>query len=173
MEKASKSKVMKEELTTEMHYEFLKDNGVQKKDLSILAVYGAIQRGVSKSEALKRYNISEKDYDKNIDKVLNSDESRHIEQSDGERIPYKEMETVFEHSITKREMKDILGFDNWGREEFSDLSQDSHYAMIYRLYLYRGKEMIAKKYAAKIPNTIEKVFGLCNHDFAVDRSESE
>ncbi len=66
---------MKEELTTEMHYEFLEDMGVDKKDYMIFAACGMMKRtGCSKEEACKRYGISVEEYDANIDRVLNSDD---------------------------------------------------------------------------------------------------
>lgn len=40
-------------------------------DLNVMAVFGAMARGLSKKEALKKYKISEEDYDSNIDRVLN------------------------------------------------------------------------------------------------------
>lgn len=62
---------MKEELTTAMHEDFIGIE-VPHDDLQVMAVYGAINRGVSKKEALKKYHISEKHYDDNIDRVLHS-----------------------------------------------------------------------------------------------------
>ena len=66
---------MEEELTTEMHYEFLEDMGVDKKDYMIFAASGMMKRtGCSKEEACKRYGISVEEYDANIDRVLNTDD---------------------------------------------------------------------------------------------------
>ena len=62
---------MKEELTTLMHAEFM-EGEMSRFDLIVYAVSGAIERGIPKVEALKRYGISEKEYDENIDRVLNS-----------------------------------------------------------------------------------------------------
>ncbi len=45
-------------------------NTLSPFDMNVLAVYGAIQRGVSKAEALKKYHIKESDYDKNINRCL-------------------------------------------------------------------------------------------------------
>ena len=81
------------------------------------------------------------------------------------KVSYDQMETVWEHGITKEEIADILGCDNFTREDFSDFTQNDHYGLIYRLYLYRGDKETAKKYADKMPNTIEKVFGTCYHDW--------
>ena len=62
---------MKEELTTLMHSEFM-EGEMSRFDLMILSVFGAIRRGISKKEALKQHNITEDEYDTNIDRVLNS-----------------------------------------------------------------------------------------------------
>lgn len=39
-------------------------------DTKVMGVYGAMRRGLSKNEALKKYDLTEKDYDENIDRVL-------------------------------------------------------------------------------------------------------
>ena len=62
---------MAEELTTLMHSEFIGDE-ISLGDLKILGVYGAIRRGLTKNEALREYDISEKEYDQNIERVLKS-----------------------------------------------------------------------------------------------------
>ena len=54
---------MKEELTTSMHYELLKDE-VSEDDIVIWGVYGAIRRGMTVEEACKKYNISVEHYEK-------------------------------------------------------------------------------------------------------------
>ena len=77
------------------------------------------------------------------------------------------METVFDHNITKEEKEAVLGFADSSIEEFDDWTQIDHYGLIYRLYRYRGDLMNAKKYSDKIPNDVHKVFGTCNHDFAI------
>lgn len=41
-------------------------------DTKIMGVYGAMRRGATKEEALRKYDLSEKVYDENIDRVLNS-----------------------------------------------------------------------------------------------------
>lgn len=40
-------------------------------DTKVMGVYGAMARGLSKEEALKKYDLSEKEYDDNVDRVLN------------------------------------------------------------------------------------------------------
>ena len=39
-------------------------------DSKVMGVFGAMRRGLSKEEALKKYDLSEKDYDENIDRIL-------------------------------------------------------------------------------------------------------
>lgn len=60
---------MAEELTTAMHSEFIGDE-IPRLDLEVMAVYGAMKRGLSKQEALAKYQMTEKVYDSNIDRVL-------------------------------------------------------------------------------------------------------
>lgn len=80
------------------------------------------------------------------------------------KVSYDQMETVWEHGITKEEIADILGYDNFTREDFSDFGQIAHYGLIYRLYIYRGNKKKAQIYSDKIPNSFEKVFGICYLD---------
>lgn len=62
----------KEELDTAQHYEFVGDHdGVSEFDFRVFACSGAISRGLSKNKALKKYNLTEEEYDKNIERVLN------------------------------------------------------------------------------------------------------
>ena len=39
-------------------------------DTKIMGVYGAMHRGATKEEALRKYDLSEKVYDENIDRVI-------------------------------------------------------------------------------------------------------
>ena len=39
-------------------------------DAKVMGVFGAMRGGLSKEEALKKYDLNEKDYDENIDRVL-------------------------------------------------------------------------------------------------------
>lgn len=61
----------KDELTTAMHEEFI-GHEIPHFDLMVMGVYGAIGRGISKNEALKKYGLSEKEYDDNVERVLSS-----------------------------------------------------------------------------------------------------
>lgn len=76
------------------------------------------------------------------------------------------METIFDHNVTKEELKDILGFDSWTREELLSINctQRDHYGVIYRLYRYRGDKEKAKEYADKIPDDDYKNYETCYHD---------
>lgn len=160
---------MKEELTTKMHYELLELQGVDKKSFFIASVYGAIQRGIPKAQALSEYNISESEYDANIERVLNDDSWWGDDGRNEEFSAPENMETVFEHHITKEEMIAVLGTNDLTKKDFFDWSQNDHYGLIYRLYTFRGNYKIAKKYADKMPNTEHKIFEICYHDFAKGR----
>lgn len=58
----------------------------------------------------------------------------------------------------------LFSYDNITREQCEEFSQISNYAQIYELYYMRGDNDKAAEYAAKIPNSINKLFTLCNHD---------
>lgn len=60
-----------EELTTEMHSEFIGDE-IPKFDLYVMGVYGAVARGVSLKDALAKYGLTREEYESNIDRVLSS-----------------------------------------------------------------------------------------------------
>lgn len=62
---------MPDELTLKMHQELLRDE-ISDFDLRIMGVFGAMKRGVSKQEALRQHEISEEDYEGNIQRVLNT-----------------------------------------------------------------------------------------------------
>ena len=51
----------KEELTTEMHSEFIGEE-IPKLDLYVMGVYGAVARGLPLAEALNRYGLTRKQY---------------------------------------------------------------------------------------------------------------
>ena len=40
-------------------------------DTKVMGVFGAMRRGATKEEALTKYGLTEKEYDDNIDRVLN------------------------------------------------------------------------------------------------------
>lgn len=66
-----KGRPITDELTTLMHWELIGEE-IPKFDLFVMAVYGAMRGGLSKQEALAKYNLTEEEYDANIDRVLNS-----------------------------------------------------------------------------------------------------
>lgn len=41
------------------------------EDTKVMGVFGAMRRGATKEEALTKYGLTEKEYDDNIDRVLN------------------------------------------------------------------------------------------------------
>ena len=61
----------REELTTEMHSEFL-GKEIPKLDLTVMGVYGAIARGVPIDAALQRYGLTLEQYEQNVDRVLST-----------------------------------------------------------------------------------------------------
>lgn len=76
------------------------------------------------------------------------------------------METIWNHNVTKEELKQIFGSDRWDLETLTEFNQFDHYGLIYLLYYHiRNDKEKAKIYADKIPNTFGKVFGICYHDF--------
>lgn len=53
---------LKEELTTKMHGELLEGEFTEQQ-MKYLGICGAINRGVPKAEALRKYGVSEREYD--------------------------------------------------------------------------------------------------------------
>lgn len=71
---AKDKKTKKEELDTMQHYEFIGDHdGVSEFDFRVAAAFGAMNRGVPRMRALRKYNLTEEEYDKNIERVLKAD----------------------------------------------------------------------------------------------------
>jgi len=60
-----------EELTTKMHSELI-GHEINNFDLSVMAVYGAVMRGEKFENALKAYDLTEEQYNDNIDRVLSA-----------------------------------------------------------------------------------------------------
>jgi len=60
---------MNEELTTKMHAEFLGDE-ISDQELNVMGVYGALRRGVPIDEALKKYGLTQDEYNKGVEKYL-------------------------------------------------------------------------------------------------------
>ena len=66
---AKDRRLKRDELDTWQHYEFVSDN-VSEFDFRVAAAFGAMNRGVSRIQALQKYNLTEEEYDKNIKRVL-------------------------------------------------------------------------------------------------------
>ena len=62
---------MQDELTTEMHWEFL-EGEMPREDFLVIAVVGAMNRGSTKAEALKMYGLSAEFFDANVERVMKS-----------------------------------------------------------------------------------------------------
>ena len=62
---------MKDDLTTEMHWEFL-EGKMPREDFLVMAVVGAMNRGASKADALKKYGLLERYFDENVERVMRS-----------------------------------------------------------------------------------------------------
>lgn len=61
---------MQDELTTEMHAEFL-EGEISAFDLRIMGVYGYVSRIGSLKDALKRYSLTKEEYEANVKRVMN------------------------------------------------------------------------------------------------------
>lgn len=60
-----------EELTTAMHAEFIGDE-IPPRDLDVMGVIGAMNRGLTKKQALEKYKMTEEYFDKNRERVLSA-----------------------------------------------------------------------------------------------------
>ena len=62
---------MQDELTAEMHWEFL-EGEMTREEFLVMAVVGAMNGGTSKADALKKYGLSEEYFDENVERVMRS-----------------------------------------------------------------------------------------------------
>ena len=78
------------------------------------------------------------------------------------------METIFEHNVTANEKAILIDDSSITKEEYLSygFSQNQCYTGIYKLYSIRKEQTKAKMYLDKFPNTITKLFTICNHDFS-------
>ena len=60
---------MQDEFTTEMHWEFM-EGEMTREDFLVMAVVGAMNRGATKAQALKKYGLSEEYFDANVERVM-------------------------------------------------------------------------------------------------------
>ena len=77
------------------------------------------------------------------------------------------METIFDHNVTKEEVKALTGFDLTKEEYLSvDDDQVGYYIDIYYLYkIIREDEEKAQEYFDKIPDSFHKYFSIGMFDF--------
>ena len=54
-----------------MHWEFMQGE-MTREDFLVMAVRGAMNRGATKAEALKKYSLSEEYFDSNVERVMKS-----------------------------------------------------------------------------------------------------
>lgn len=86
----------------------------------------------------------------------------------------KKLETIFDHGVTKKEIKILTGFSDLSLErDLKDWSQQSHYALLFRLYGLRGDMEKAYEFANKIQDSEYRLFSLLNHDYARDLTPEE
>lgn len=79
------------------------------------------------------------------------------------------METIFDHNITQEEFVLMYGelaswyntIEKWNKYP---TTQRENYEAIYELYWLRGDMEKCIEYASKIPDDVDKLFGLLNHD---------
>lgn len=149
---------MEEELTTEMHFEFLADAGVSRWDLYILGAYGMQQRGFSKAEACRRYRITEAEYDENIDRVLADDWGL-------ETVNTPKNETIFDFNPTDFELLRFGGREalNWAVARGIYEVDDNRYYHLGLLFSGRGDKERASYYFSKIED--EKILHTLVQDF--------
>lgn len=60
---------MQDELTTEMHWEFMADE-MTREDFLVMAVVGAMNKSATKANALKKYGLTEEFFDSNLERVM-------------------------------------------------------------------------------------------------------
>ncbi len=60
---------LKDELTTEMHAEFM-EGEMNAFEMRVFGAFAQINNGIPKKKAFERYKLTEKEYNDNIDRVL-------------------------------------------------------------------------------------------------------
>lgn len=75
------------------------------------------------------------------------------------------METIFDHNVTKNELELLFGFDDYSAKDFENDTKEQNISLIVRLHLLRKNMEKAAEYSRKLPDTIDKIFTLLNHDF--------
>ena len=68
--KPNKERLEQDEKVYDEAFELMADE-VGVFDTKVMGVFGAMRRGATKEEALEKYGLTEKEYDDNIDRVLN------------------------------------------------------------------------------------------------------
>ena len=68
--KLKKTKMAQEDKQYNEDFSLMADE-IGVADTKVMGVYGALRRGATKEEALRKYELTEKEYDDNIDRVLN------------------------------------------------------------------------------------------------------
>lgn len=68
--KPNKERLEQDEKVYDEAFELMADE-VGVFDTKVMGVFGAMRRGATKEEALKKYGLTEKEYDDNINRVLN------------------------------------------------------------------------------------------------------
>ena len=83
------------------------------------------------------------------------------------------IETIFDHNVTKGELKLLTGFEDVTLSDLKGWSQQSHYALLFRLYGLRGDMEKAYEFANKIEDSDYRLFSLLNHDHARELTPEE
>lgn len=150
---------MAEELTTEMHFEFLEDMGTDRLSYFVFAARGAMNRGLSKVEALKRYGLSEAVYDAEIDRVMSTDDWW------GGETASEKKETIFDFNPTDFELLRFGGRDalDWAVARGIYDVDDNRYYHLGLLFSGRGDKERASYYFSKIED--EKILHTLVQDF--------
>ena len=68
--KPNKERMEQDDIVYDEAFELMADE-VGVFDTKLMGVFGAMRRGATKEEALQKYGLTEKEYDDNIDRVLN------------------------------------------------------------------------------------------------------
>ena len=87
---------------------------------------------------------------------------------------YTDIETIFDHNVTREELYSLTGFNDTTRDEYLSIItnitqnkkeiQERAYVTLYYLYKQRGDIMKAITYAQKVPNSDWKLFTMLNQD---------
>ena len=68
--KPNKERIVQDEIVYDEAFSLMADD-IGVLDTKVMGVFGAMRCGLTKEQALEKYDLTEKEYDDNVDRVMN------------------------------------------------------------------------------------------------------